>query len=92
MHPGRNYFHVDEALRVDFIKGIYKWNTLSGRKIRLFSTGCSSYWKGPDMMLKVAKILKAQNICFEWLVAGRMSSPIKQMVELKECVKYAIVR
>lgn len=83
MHPGRSYFHVDEALRETFLHGNNKWKGIGNRKIRLISTGCSSFWKGPDMLLKVAKVLTDLNVDFEWQVAGYMSPILRKTVEKK---------
>jgi glycosyltransferase involved in cell wall biosynthesis len=83
LHPGRRYYHVEEALRYDFITSNNHWRLSTSKKIRLVSTGCSTFWKGPDMMLKVAQILKEQNVDFEWNVAGRMQPDVKKWVESK---------
>ncbi len=83
MHPGRSYFHVDEALRESFLHGKNKWKGFDNRKIRLISTGCSSFWKGPDMLLKVAKVLTDLKVDFEWQVAGYMSPILRKAVEKK---------
>lgn len=91
MHPSRCYYHVDEALREEFFDKTKKWQLPEGRKIRIVSTGCGSFWKGPDMLLKVAGILKDIGINFEWIVAGRMDNDIRRFVEkrvgrkFKEC-------
>jgi len=81
MHPGRRYFHVDEALRTDFLSGKNGWRFPADGKLRLISTGCSTFWKGPDMMLKVAKILTDLGLPFEWQVAGSMLPLVKEMTE-----------
>ena len=83
MHPGRIYFHVDEALRPSFLSHKYKWHGYDNKKIQLISTGCSTFWKGPDMLLKVARILTELNVDFEWKVAGHMPQSIKEAVEKK---------
>lgn len=84
MHPGRKYYHVEEALRPSFLRSELEWRLPAEDKIRLISTGCSSFWKGPDMMLKTAKILKTLGVDFEWYVAGRMNEDIRMAVESKE--------
>ena len=84
MHSGRSYYHVEEALRMNFIVDEIKWNLPPDRKLHLVSTGCSSFWKGPDMMLKVAHILATYGIDFEWLVVGHMDGFIKNIVEKQE--------
>lgn len=88
MHPGRNYFHVEEALRVDFLHGKNSWKLPANDKLKLISTGCSSFWKGPDMMLKVAKVLVSLNVDFEWQVVGSMSPYIKTTIEKQEDVSF----
>lgn len=88
MHPGRRYFHVDEALRTEFISGNYGWSVPNDGKLRLISTGCSTFWKGPDMMLKVARILTDLGVTFEWQVAGRMNPEMKEMVEKQVGVRF----
>lgn len=88
MHPWRHYFHVEEALRVDFISGKNVWGKHLDGKLRLISTGCSTFWKGPDMMLKVAKILTELGVSFEWNVAGCINSSMKEMVEKQVGVRF----
>lgn len=83
MHPGRHYFHVEEALRKEFTTTDKVWSPPKGNTIHIISTGCSNFWKGPDMLLKTAKILMELKIDFEWLVAGQMPNNIKQIVERK---------
>lgn len=84
LHPGRKYFHVEEALRPQFINGNLKWSPIRDGKLRLISTGCGTFWKGPDMILKTARILTELGINFEWNIVGKMYDDIKQMVENKE--------
>ena len=82
--PHANYFHVNEALRPAFINSEYQWRIKTRKKIKLFTTGMNSFWKGPDMLLKTAKILISLNIDFEWYVAGEMNNIIRKTVEKKE--------
>lgn len=83
MHPNRFYYHVDEALRVEFLNASQTWQDCQDRPLRLMSIGCTTFWKGPDMLLKVASILKQLNITFEWNVAGQMEPDVKMLVEKK---------
>lgn len=83
MHPDRIYFHVEEALRPEIMKDETGWNFSPKQKVQLISTGCSTFWKGPDMMLRTAKILKDSQFDFEWIVAGKLPSDIKHCVEKK---------
>lgn len=82
--PGRYYYHVDEALRPDFLSKKYQWTPPCDGKLRIVSTGCGTLWKGLDMMLKTAKILKEMNVEFEWNVCGRMPNDHRQIVEYHE--------
>ncbi len=84
LHPECKYFHVEEALRPIFVDNHAKWNGCNNSKLVLLSTGCGTFWKGPDLMLKVAKILKDLNIDFEWNIAGQMDKEVKDIVERKE--------
>ncbi len=64
------YFHVDEVLRKDFYRpgGITKHDN---KKISLISTLSSTIYKGIDVVLKTAKLLKTEtNIDFEWNLIG----------------------
>lgn len=88
IHPGRHYFHVEEALRNDFLSGKHHWQLPKDGKLRLISTGFVSYWKGPDMMLKVAKILANLGINFEWYIAGNMPTDIMRTVEQHEDARF----
>lgn len=84
LNPQSSYYHVEEALRPVFLNTDKKWMCNDSNKLILFSTGCTSFWKGPDMMLKTAKILKELDIEFEWQVAGNMKDEIKRVVEHHE--------
>lgn len=82
MHNNRKYFHVEEAIRPVFLQEtLVPHRNFS--KIKLVTTGCSSFWKGPDMLLKTARILRLMNVDFEWTVVGNMSPWIKKCVERK---------
>lgn len=84
MHPNRAYFHVDEALREPFTKSSHHWQYKVSTKTILFSTGCSTFWKAPNLLLKTAKNLRERGFDFEWRVAGYMPTPLKNIVERKE--------
>ena len=66
------YFHVDEVLRDEFYAAAGSW---SGRgcsqgKIRLLSTISETPYKGLDVIMNCARILKSEGIDTEWNVAG----------------------
>lgn len=84
MHPERKYFHVEEALRTEFLCSQKRWQKPVGKQLRLVSTGCGSFWKGPDMMLKVARILCDCRVDFKWQVLGHISEDLKKQVEHHE--------
>ncbi len=84
LHPGCRYFHVEEALRTPFISGKKHWCPPQDNKIRLLTTGLSTFWKGPDMLLKTAHILSERGVDFEWLVAGNISDELRMVVEKHE--------
>ena len=88
MHPNRNYYHVDEALRDSFLNVKRQWQVKGRETIILFSTGCSTFWKGPDLLLKTARILTQLKIDFKWLVAGLMPGRLRQYVEWNEKVTF----
>ena len=89
LSPGSSYYHVEEALRdIFFVDSTEAWKIPEDETIRIFSTGCGSFWKGPDMLLKTASVLKNAGVHFEWLVAGNIWRIIKKTVERKERKKY----
>ncbi len=78
------YYHVEEALREQFLKTSKRWNPIKDGKIRLVTVGMSTFWKGPDMLLKTAHILKGMAVDFEWYIVGIVKPSIKEVVEKKE--------
>lgn len=88
MHPGRAYYHVDETLRPMFLTSDKRWQYIKREKVKLITTGCTTFWKGPDMMLKTAKILKSLGFDFEWVVAGHFPSTLKKVVESTENAEF----
>lgn len=84
MHPHRIYFHVNEALRKPFTQSTNHWQYKTSNKIILFSTGCSTFWKAPNLLLQTAKILRDYEFSFEWFIAGLMPDHLKNIVERKE--------
>lgn len=89
-NPERVYFHVDEALRPAFINSKVTWNLNEQnlKKLKLVTVGCSTLYKGLDMMIKTAKLLKQLNVDFEWNVVGHMPNEFRMMVEYKEKKKF----
>ena len=89
LHPNRKYWTVQEAIRPIFMDTNKRWKQSNTNVIKLVSTGCSSFWKGPDMMLKTAKILKETGLKFEWNIIGNISTPVKLAVEGIEQTTFA---
>lgn len=89
LHPGATYHHVEEALRPVFMYTNKRWYGSDKGKLKLFTTGCSTFWKGIDVMLKTASVLKNARIDFEWSVAGQLSDLNKKIVEEKENLKFS---
>ena len=81
LNPERKYWSVNEALRPIFINSTKRWSLSKNEVVKLVSTGCSSFWKGPDMMLKTAKILKGFGLNFEWNIIGNISDSVKLAVQ-----------
>lgn len=66
-----NYYHCEEALRDSFINNGKKWEFKTNSKITLVSTISGPWYKGMDLILKTAKLLKENiNIDFNWKVFG----------------------
>lgn len=84
LSPTSTYHHVDEALRPSFLATTKTWKPIKNSRINLITTGISSFWKGPDMLLKTARILKQNGIDFEWKVAGVILDEQKRVIEKKE--------
>jgi len=67
--PSANYFHCDEVIRSGFYEA--KWEMPKNDKFVFSSTINSNIYKGLDLMLKTAILLKKySNINFEWNVYG----------------------
>lgn len=71
-NPEAKYFHCEEALRDSFINTEKKWSLPeTTEKVKLISVISNPWYKGADLILKTAKLLKAQtNLDFEWNVFG----------------------
>lgn len=70
-NPQATYFHCEEALRDSFIQGTKKWKYREDGKIIITSVISRPWYKGCDLILKTAALLKQfTNINFEWRVYG----------------------
>lgn len=85
----RTYYHVDEAIREIFYDNKQRWVFSSNtKKLKLITVGCSTLYKGIDLMLKTAAILKENNMEFEWNVIGNMPNEFRILAEYKENKKF----
>lgn len=70
LSPDSEYFHVDEILRDSFYVAD-AWNKPQGSKMIIFSTISQTAYKGLDLILRTAKLLKTlSGFEIEWRVAG----------------------
>lgn len=71
-HPEAKYYHVDEALRDSFMSGESTWRFNNAREKQIIVSVISNPWyKGYDLILKTAKLLKEElHLNFEWQVYG----------------------
>lgn len=68
--PQSIYFHVDEVLREPFYRNAGKWEW-KDKKLTLISTISNTMYKGLDLILKTASILKRETqMPFEWIIVG----------------------
>jgi glycosyltransferase involved in cell wall biosynthesis len=70
-NPNSQYFYCSEALRDVFVNTDDYWKPHKRNKIILVSTISSPLYKGIDLVLKTAKLLKENTVIdFEWRVFG----------------------
>ena len=63
------YFHLEESLRPDFYTDI-QWKIKNRKEVQLLSVLSPATYKGFDVILKTASLLKAQDIQFQWKICG----------------------
>ena len=70
-NPGATYFHCEEALRDSFINSNKRWKYSDGKKKTIISVISRPWYKGCDLILKTAALLKRfTDLDFEWKVYG----------------------
>lgn len=70
-NPNAKYFHCEEALRDSFLKMNRHWSFSNQDKVKIISVISNPWYKGVDLILKTAKLLKKfTNLDFEWNVFG----------------------
>lgn len=88
MVPNSTYYHVEEAIRSEFVDCSTPWQPKHNKSLKLITTGIHNFWKGPDMLLKTARILSEMGVDYEWNVAGAMHENIREATEMKEQLKF----
>jgi len=69
--PDSDYYYCSEMLRNEFYKAPYVHKNKCDEKLRLISIISTPLYKGHDLILKAAKLLKEQlHIDFKWKVYG----------------------
>jgi glycosyltransferase involved in cell wall biosynthesis len=71
LSPNSKYFKVNETLRPEFYANSGKWKREKSEKLIIVSTISETIYKGLDLILKTAKILKDEtSVSYEWRVIG----------------------
>jgi len=92
-NPKVRYFHVDEVLRSVFYEAISSSYKEKTSLLRIVSTLSPTVYKGIDVVLKTAKVLKElTNIAFQWEIIGLDSnSKLLKHFEKTEKIKHGEV-
>ncbi len=70
-NPDALYFHCEEMIRTSFMESDEHWKYRNDGKIRIISTISSPLYKGVDVVLKTARLLKeVAKVNFEWNIYG----------------------
>ena len=70
-NPEANYYFCNEALRESFVDTSTHWTFHEYKKIIIASTISGPWYKGVDVVLKTAKLLKENTpLDFEWRIYG----------------------
>ncbi len=81
--PQSKYFICNEALRDSFQLAHEKWKPNKHDTTTLCTVGSGSLWKGLDVILKTASILKEYtNLHFKWIMVGKVDK--KEYIEWME--------
>jgi glycosyltransferase involved in cell wall biosynthesis len=67
--PNAIYFHQEESLRPDFYTDL-QWKIKKREEVQFISVLSPSTYKGFDLILKTASLLKSRGIAFRWIVCG----------------------
>jgi glycosyltransferase involved in cell wall biosynthesis len=67
--PQARYYHVDEILRSSFYES-NPWTPVQHDRLQIISTISSTIYKGLDVILKTAHLLKSLGVDFDWKIVG----------------------
>jgi len=80
-NPEANYYVCQEALRDSFIESKQKWSFVNYGKIKIISVISGPLYKGVDVILKTAQLLKTfSSIDFEWNICGISNADLIESV------------
>ena len=82
LSPGSRYFHCEEMMRGDFNGAKWQYH-YDGKTIHIHSSISPEWYKGMDIVLKTAKILKDQGVNIDWHVygVGRSNDRLKYFIK-----------
>lgn len=69
LSPNSNYYHCDELMRGNFSESKWSYH-YNGKTVHIHSSIGTPWYKGIDVILKTAKLLKEQGVSIEWNVYG----------------------
>jgi len=70
-NPSATYFHCEEVLRDSFMNNNKQWKVEVSDKIKIVSVISNPWYKGVDLILKTAQLLKRfTGLDFKWQVYG----------------------
>lgn len=69
LSPGSNYYHCEEVMRSDFNQES-TWAFHYKDTLNIQSNISDDWYKGIDLILKTAKLLKEKNFKFQWNIYG----------------------
>lgn len=80
-NPQATYYVCQEVLRDSFIESKQKWSFINDGKLKIISVISGPLYKGVDVILKTAQLLKKHSsIDFEWSICGISNSDLLESV------------
>ena len=69
-NPSANYIYCSEVLKETYVKDAGRWLPHADKKLRIISVLSTPSYKGHDLILKTARLLKEKGIDFSWEICG----------------------